>query len=109
MGQNGVWCNGSTADFDSVSGGSSPHAPTNFQMRGMRRMGTIYSEYHNHGKRRDSGVGGSVLRKGVGLVRSTQRRWVAEISYHGKRYRCRSYFYERVYSWLLDMREKFND
>lgn len=75
----------------------------------MERKGTIYTEYHNKGRRYGGGVGGSVLRKGVGLVRGHQYRWVAEISYHNKRYRCRSYSYDRVYSWLMDMREKFND
>lgn len=75
----------------------------------MERKGTIYTECHNKGRRRKGGVGGCVLRKGVGLVRSHQYRWVAEISYHGKRYRCRSYHYDRVYSWLMGMREKFND
>lgn len=75
----------------------------------MERKGTIYSEYHNKGRRQGGGVGGSVLRKGVGLVRGCQYRWVAEISYHRKRYRCRSYHYERVRSWLESMREKFKD
>ena len=28
---NDVWCNGSTADFDSVSCGSSPHISTNIR------------------------------------------------------------------------------
>ena len=51
----------------------------------MQRKGTIYTECHNKGRRRKGGVGGCVLRKGVGLVRSHQYRWVAEISYHGKR------------------------
>lgn len=51
----------------------------------MIRKGCIYQEYHNHGRRRNGGVGGSVLRKGVGLVRAKQYRYVAEISYYGKR------------------------
>lgn len=75
----------------------------------MERKGTIYNECHNKGRRRNGGVGGCALRKGAGLVRSLQYRWVAEISYHGKRYRCRSYHYERVRNWLMSMREKFSD
>lgn len=75
----------------------------------MERKETIYKECHNKGRRRNGGVGGCALRKGAGLVRSLQYRWVAEISYHGKRYRCRSYHYERVRNWLMGMREKFSD
>lgn len=75
----------------------------------MERKGTIYTEYHNNGRRRNGGVGGCVLRKGVGLVRSHQYRRVAEISYHGKQYHCRRYHYERVRNWLMSMREKFSD
>lgn len=75
----------------------------------MKRKGCIYSEFHNRGRNRNPSVGGSVLRKGVGLIRGGSMRWVAEISYHGKRYRCRSYYYDRVEAWLKDMREKFND
>lgn len=71
--------------------------------------GTIYTEYHNKGhKNRGSGVGGARFIRGVGYRRGSQYRWVAEITYHGKRYRCRSYYYERVYAWLEAMRQKFN-
>lgn len=75
----------------------------------MYRKGCIYSEYHNKGKHYKAGTGGAVLRKGVGLVRGTCMRWVAEFSYHGHRYRCRSYNYSRVETWLRDMQEKYND
>lgn len=77
----------------------------------MERKGCIYTEYHNKGKRNRSGTatGGAVLRRGVGLVRGQCMRYVGEISFHGKRYRCRSYHLSRVEGWLRDMREKLSD
>lgn len=74
----------------------------------MTYKGCIYTEYHNKGKhykgtlfRRDPHSNPNYL--------SGCFRYVAEIHYHGKRYRCRSHIYERVFRWLQDMRNKFNE
>lgn len=79
--------------------------------KGSQRTGCIYTEYHNRGKNR----GGSCENRsgwhrvrGAGMERNYMYRYVAEISYYGKRYRCRSARYERVRAWLDDMRERFN-
>lgn len=70
--------------------------------------GCIYSELHNRGrnKRGGSSDGNSCSRrlvKGVGMVDSYKYRWVAEITIHGKRYRCRSAHYNVVRDWLNQM------
>lgn len=79
--------------------------------KGVRRTGCIYTEYHYRGKNRgassDSRFGWHSVR-GVGLKRNYMYRYVAEIYYYGKRYRCRSAHYERVKAWLDEMIEKFN-
>ena len=36
-------------------------------------------------------------------------RWVAEIYFQRKRYRCRSYDYKKVKTWLDQMRDRFSD
>ena len=78
----------------------------------MIRKGTIYSEIHNHGRRSSGSQDGnrSSMRhvRGVGMQRCYGYRWVAEIQYHGKRYRCRSYSYSTVRSWLNQMCDRFN-
>lgn len=79
----------------------------------MQRKGTIYTEIHNHGRRSGGSQDGnrSSMRRvrGVGMQRCYGYRWVAEITYHGKRYRCRSYDYSRVRAWLDQMCDRFND
>lgn len=79
----------------------------------MVRTGTIYTEVHNHGRRSGGSQDGnrSSMRRvrGVGMQRCYGYRWVAEIMYHGKRYRCRSYDYSRVRAWLDQMCDRFND
>lgn len=79
----------------------------------MVRHGTIYTEIHNHGRRSGGSQDGnrSSMRRvrGVGMQRCYGYRWVAEITYHGKRYRCRSYDYSRVRAWLDQMCDRFND
>ena len=79
----------------------------------MQRKGTIYTEIHNHGRRSGGSQDGnrSSMRRvrGVGVQRCYGYRWVAEISYHGKRYRCRSYDYSRVRAWLDQMSDRFSD
>ena len=77
-----------------------------------QRRGCIYMEYHNRGRNRggthDNHAGWHRVR-GVGMTRNYLYRWVAEISYYGKRYRCRSAHYDRVHAWLDDMKQKFNN
>lgn len=76
-------------------------------MSDYQRQGCIYKELHNHGR---TPTGRGVRRvRGVGTSRVSGYRWVAEISYFGKRYRCRSYNFNRVAVWLSDMREKLNN
>lgn len=79
----------------------------------MIRKGTIYTEAHNHGRRRGGSSDGnrsSMQRvRGVGMQRRYGYRWVAEIHYHNKRYRCRSYDFSRVRAWLDDMTDRFSD
>lgn len=52
---------------------------------------------------------GNAYRRGVGRVKNWKARWVAEISYHGKRYRMRSTNVNNCEAWLADMRVKFSD
>ena len=64
--------------------------------------GCIYPDFSSRGKGRGSGNTGYRYVRGVGRV--NYRRWVAEVTYFGKRYRCRS----TVEIWLNDMCNKFN-
>lgn len=68
--------------------------------------GTIYPDFSSKGRGRGSGSTGCRYLRGVGRV--NYRRWVAEITYHGKRYRCRSTDRNKVERWLNDMCNKFN-
>lgn len=77
----------------------------------MRRRGCIYEEeQRNYKGRAQSGRGtqGRIV-KGVGWVSQTRRRWVAEISYHGKRFRFRSTDFNNVRSWLNAMSDRYSD
>lgn len=79
----------------------------------MKRKGTIYTELHNHGRRSGGSQDGnrSSMRhvRGVGMQRCYGYRWVAEIHYHGKRYRQRSYDYNLVRTWLDQMIDRFSE
>ena len=77
----------------------------------MRRRGRIYEEeQRNYKGRAQSGRGTQGrLVKGVGLVSQTRSRWVAEISYHGKRFRFRSTDFNNVRSWLNAMSDRYSD
>ena len=77
----------------------------------MRRKGCIYEEeQRNYKGRAQSGRGTQCrLMKGVGWVSQTRRRWVAEISYHGKRFRFRSTDFDNVRSWLNAMSDRYSD
>ena len=77
----------------------------------MRRKGCIYEEeQRNYKGRVQSGRGTQGrLVKGVGWVSHTRRRWVAEISYHGKRFRFRSTDFNNVRSWLNAMSDRYSD
>ena len=77
----------------------------------MRRRGCIYEEeQRNYKGRAQSGRGTQGrLVKGVGWVSQTLRRWVAEISYHGKRFRFRSTDFDNVRSWLNAMSDRYSD
>ena len=77
----------------------------------MRRRGCIYEEeQRNYKGRAQSGRGTQGrLMKGVGWVSHTRRRCVAEISYHGKRFRFRSTDFDNVRSWLNAMSDRYSD
>lgn len=77
----------------------------------MRRRRCIYEEeQRNYKGRAQSGRGTQGrLVKGVGWVSQTRRRWVAEISYHGKRFRFRSTDFDNVRSWLNAMSDRYSD
>ena len=77
----------------------------------MRRIRCIYEdEQRNYKGRAQSGRGTQGrLVKGVGWVSQTRRRWVAEISYHGKRFRFRSTDFENVMSWLNAMSDIYSN
>lgn len=64
--------------------------------------GCIYPDFSSKGK----GSTGCRYVRGVGRV--NYRRWVAEVTYCGKRYRCRSTSRTKVEIWLNDMCNKFN-
>ena len=77
----------------------------------MRRRGCIYEEEQRNYQRLAQigrGTQGRLM-KGVGLVSQTRRRWVAEISYHGKRFRFRSTDFENVRSWFNAMSDRYSD
>lgn len=67
---------------------------------------------HNHGRRSSGSQDGnrSSCRRvrGVGMQRCYGYRWVGEIVYQRKRYRCRSYSYRVVRRWLDGMCARFN-
>ncbi|MDD6992419.1 MAG: hypothetical protein PUI65_00225 [Prevotella sp.] len=77
----------------------------------MRRRGCIYEEEQSNYKGRAQSGRGTQGRlvKGVGLVSQTRRRWVAEISYHGKRFSFRSTDFNNVRSWLNAMSDRYSD
>lgn len=77
----------------------------------MRRRGCIYEEeQRNYKGRAQSGRGTQGrLVKGVGWVSQKRRRLVAEISYHGKRFRFRSTDFNNVRSWLNAMSDRYSD
>ena len=77
----------------------------------MRRKGCIYEEeQRNYRGRAQSGRGTQGrLMKGVVWVSQKRRRWVAEISYHGKRFRFRSTDFDNVRSWLNAMSDRYSD
>ena len=77
----------------------------------MRRRGCIYEEEQRNYKGSAQSVRGTQGRlvKGVGWVIQTRRRWVAEISYHGKRFCFRSTDFENVRSWLNAMSDRYSD
>lgn len=79
---------------------------------GRWHTGTIYTELHNRGRLRNNGSGNSFstrMVKGVGMVTCYKYRWVAEITYHRKRYRCRSVHFHVVKAWLDEMRNRFSN
>lgn len=75
--------------------------------------GTIYTEIHNHGRRSNGSQDGNrssvSFVRGVGMQRHYGYRWVAEVTIHKKRYRCRSYSYDRVYDWLQKICGQFGE
>ena len=73
-------------------------------MRQYTYRGCIWIDYTT---KRGTGRCGCRYIRGVG--RQTFRRYVAEVEYHGKRYRCRNVSYNVVRRWLDDMCAKFND
>lgn len=77
----------------------------------MRRRWCIYEEeQRNYKGRAQSGRGTQGrLMKGVGWVSHKRRRWVAEISYHGKRFRFRSTDFDNVRIWLNAMSDRYSD
>ena len=87
--------------------------PVREKWRHRQWTGTIYSELHNHGRKSNGSQDGnrSSMRRvrGVGMQRCYGYRWVAEITIHRKRYRCRSYSYNRVREWLDGMLALVND
>lgn len=64
----------------------------------QKYRGSIYYEMTNKGRRSVKYVRGA---KPVYCY-----RWVAEITVHYKRYRCRSQSYDKVRAWLNDMLAK---
>lgn len=72
----------------------------------MIRRGCIYSEM-TYDVRRKGRESSGLTNYGCRSV-AKKFRWVAEIRYHGKRYRFRSTNFNNVRAWLDDMVRKFN-
>lgn len=89
-----------------------PNKPIKEEKHKVWYHGTIYTELHNHGRRSNGSSDGNRTSvrfvKGVGMTRSYGYRWVAEIHYKKKRYRCRSYSFTKVRSWLDEMSARFS-
>lgn len=67
----------------------------------MQRRGIIYKELQrNIGGKRGGELSGNRYVRGVGLVMTSRWRWVAEITWHCKRYRFRSTNYSNARFWL---------
>ena len=47
--------------------------------------------------------------RGVGFVRTSRYRWVAEIEYYGKRFRFRTTNFDNARRWLEMMSERLSD
>lgn len=76
----------------------------------MIRTGCLYQEIQrNVGKRRQSELSGNRYVRGVGFVRSSRYRWVAEISCHNKRYRFRSTNFDNARQWLELQSQRLSD
>ena len=77
------------------------------------RRGTIYMERHSRGRRSNGSQDGN--RSSLRLVRGAKAqasycyRYVGEIQVDRKRYRCRSYNYDKVWRWLELMRDRFGE
>lgn len=80
---------------------------------GRLRTGTIYTEPHTRGRRSGGSQDGnrSSLRRvrGARAQAAYGYRWVAEMVVEGKRYRCRSAYYDKVWAWLEHMRDRFSN
>ena len=73
-----------------------------------RRTGCIYSEIQRNMWRGSGELHSETFRRGVGHIETSRLRWVAEIYYHGVRYRFRSTNYGNVRFWLDIMVLKLN-
>lgn len=80
--------------------------------RRRRHTGTIYTELHNRGRKHNNNADGNSVSmkrvKGVGMVLNYKYRWVAEITFNRKRYRCRSAYFNVVKDWLEEMINRFS-
>lgn len=88
-----------------------PKSEDDVRKRGRNHTGTIYTELHNRGRKKNNDSGNSVstkMVKGVGMVMSYKYRWVAEITFQRKRYRCRSAHFNVVKDWLDEMVNRFS-
>lgn len=74
-----------------------------------KRTGCLYSEIQRNTGRGNGELYAGAFRRGVGYVDASRLRWVAEIHYHGVRYRFRSTNYANVRFWLDCMVLRFND
>ncbi len=76
----------------------------------MKRAGCLYQEIQrNLGKGRSSELSGNRCVRGVGFVRTSRYRWVAEIEYYGKRFRFRTTNFDNARRWLEMMSERLSD
>ena len=77
------------------------------------RTGTIYLERHSRGRRssgsQDGNRGSLRLARGTKAQAAYGYRYVGEMVIDGKRYRCRSGIYDRVWRWIEHMRDRFGD